>query len=59
MEMRGFYLSVDDSNTVICESENIEMYLDAQDEFPDSDNVALVSRNESFSDPFTYIGIQT
>jgi len=58
VEMRGFYLSADASNTVVCEPENIEMFLDAQDDFPDSDNVALVSRNESFPD-FTYLGIQT
>lgn len=58
VEMRGFYLSVDASNTVVCDPENIEMFLDTQDEFPDSDNVALISKSESFPD-FTYLGIQT
>ena len=58
VEMRGFYLTVDASNTVICEPENIEMSLDAQDDFPDSDNVALVSKSENLPD-FVYFGIQT
>lgn len=58
VEMRGFYLSADASNTVVCEDENIEMFLDAHDEFPYSDNVRLISSSEAFPD-FTYIGIQT